>query len=741
MMRFIEMLCGIKRSVKNVAVVLLAGTSLSAHGSVLFQVSSQPAPRWYIKVQNQMENQYDGVAFTNEIVKVRALVKNTGDRSQSCTFHVEVETDDGQLEQYQWNVEKAPLESFAYTVTIPTDRFGFSEVRAWCTDVGGTHVLAKSNCGIAVVPTPRNYHAYDDQSFCGATYVNESEAGRRLGIKYNRIYVKWDRHEPVQGQFDWSYIDGFVDAHTNAFIYSLPTIRVESVPDWVTPWETGGDNTEFLSAWSNFVRQVAVRYGDAVGGYMIGAEPGRSLGQSFGGWLATGGTCYGKMLEAATGALNEADPDSPVIAFATTRTTLEHKDVFIRAAHGTHAAGYEYISHHAYPSPRTIGAETAGPGAMTVMDDSNWPNRFGIENVRDAGIRRQYQKVQHLSAEFGGGTTNLWPTEIGYTAPTDVGLIGPELFMHAGLCAQVYCVARTVPGVKRLMWFNMRYGGEDTAGYGLLRSDSARPAACAIATYNYLLHHAETGRFVCDREDLAIIRYEKPADAETVFALFRYNGRENFSASLSSGSRVWNSFGRTLSTGSIDLELGTLPVYITVADSNADSVETALSAAGNVAAKAQTLLCESFESGFGSFTSSGTNCLICADDAWAWDGDNALEIRGAAGTESTAVLSAQLDISAFTNVTVSFWYIGQSVEDGESFSVDYFDGTAWQPLETMVFGTGRFSDQNFYSESIELDAAVHTLSSGFRIRFTSGGSDPGDRVLIDEVCVRGVPDS
>jgi hypothetical protein len=726
---------------KAAAVSLLAGAFPPASGSILFQVKNRPAPQWYLKVQNQMEDQYDGVAFTNETVTVRSLVKNTGEVSQSCTFHVEAETDDGQLEQYQWDVEKAPLASFAYTVTIPTDRFGFTEVRAWCTDIGGTDVLAESSCGVAVVHSPRNYDAFDDQSFCGATYVNESEAGRRLGIKVNRIYVKWDRHEPVQGQFDWSYIDDYVEANTNAFIYPLPTIRVESVPGWVTPWEIGGDNTEFLNAWSNFVGQVALRYHDAVGGYMIGAEPGRSLGQSFGGWLETGGACYGQMLAAATGALNAVDPDSPVIAFATTRTTLEHKDVFIRSAHGTHSTGYEYLSHHAYPSPRSIADPAAGNPAMTSLDDCNWPDRFGIENVRDANIPWQYKKTQHLSAEFGGGTTNLWPTEIGYTAPLDADLIGPELFMHAALCAQVYCVARAVPGVKQLMWFNMRYGGDDTAGYGLLRGDSARPAACAVATYNVLLHHAETGRFVCDREDLAIIRYEKPDDAETVFALFRYNGLENFSASLVPGAAVWNSFGRTVSAGSIDLELGTLPVYITAAQADADSVEAALAAAGNAAAEPQTLLCESFESGFGSFAASGTNCLLYTGDSLAWVGNNALEIRGAAGPDSTAVLADPLDISGFDGVTVSFWYTGQSMEDGESFRVDYFDGAAWLPLETLAFGTELASDQNFYNASIELDADVQTFSNGFRIRFAGGGSDPGDRVLIDEVCIRGAADS
>ncbi len=727
-----------RKILKTAAIALFSGCSLAAAGSLLFQLIGKPEPQWYLKVQNQMTDGLDGVAFTNETVKVRSLVKNIGETSQSCTFHVEVETDDGQLDHYQWDVENDPGLSFAYTVTIPTDRFGFTEVRAWCTDIGGADVRARSSCGIAVVHRPRNYDAFDDQSFCGATYVNESEAGRRLGIKYNRIYVKWDRHEPAQGQFDWSYIDDFVSANTNAFIYPLPTLRVESVPDWVTPWEIGGDNTAFLAAWSNFVRQVALRYQDAAGGYMIGAEPGRSLGQSFGGWLETGGNCYGQMLAAATGALNEVDPDSPVIAFATTRTTLEHKDVFIRAAHGTHSTGYEYISHHAYPSPRSIADPAAGNPVMTNLDDCNWPDRFGIENVRDAQIPRQYQKVQHLSAEFGGGITNLWPTEIGYTVPLDADLVGPELFMHAALCAQVYCVARAVPGVKQLMWFNMRYGGEDTAGYGLLRGDSARPAACAVATFNSLLHHAETGRFICDRADLAIIRYEKPADSETVFALFRCNGLESFSAALVPGAEVWNSFGRIVSTGSIDVALGTLPVYIRVAESEADAVEAALAAAGGAAPEPQTLLCEGFESGLGSFSSGGTNCLLYSGDALAWDGTNALEIRGAAGPESAAVLMSTMDVGSFTNVTVSFWYTGVSMEDGESFSVDYFDGTDWQPLQTLAFGTERFSDQNFYFESIELDAAAHTLSEDFRIRFTGGGSAPDDRVLIDEVFIRGM---
>ncbi|WP_299664861.1 T9SS type A sorting domain-containing protein [uncultured Polaribacter sp.] len=686
---------------------------------------------------NDITPNYNGVLFLDEPEPTFTYrFKNVGTETQEGAIHVALIDDEGdETIVREETVTLDASKSIIGSVSLPTDKYGFTEVKAWITDVENSEVLFVSRQGLAVVHKPRNYNKWDPDCFVGGTYVNEVEAGDRLGFKFERFYVKWESVEATQGSFDWSALTNATQDLATGKILAVPAIRVETWPSWAPVWDdtAGADNTTFLNAWGNMVKKTVeelIAMNVNVGAYMIGAEPARSLGSKKGLWLRKGGVCYAAMLDRAISEINQtAHANIPKIAFSTTRFHITHKDSFVRQTHELATQPYQYISHHPYPLSQNI---ESGTGAnMADWDDANFPDNYDVTSVWDANFPYAYEKAQYMSNKFGLGVADMFNTELGYSVSGSYDLLSPQLRMHAAFLAQTYCVARATPNVKKLLWYNFRYGG-DTKGFNVTSFASARPAASTIATHNNLLYHANTGEYICNRKDLAIIRYDKPADSETVFALFRYNGLSSFSSSITSDAEVYNSYGRKIATGTFNQQLGVFPYYITVPTANADAVENNLYESANVIEES-VLWSENFEDGLGKMDASSLGVTLSTEELNIWEGTQSAKLLGA----NSVITSDDIDISTQSKIRLELWYIAQNMDynQNDRIKMEYYTtATGWTTFEDTKFEKAHIED-HFHNPVYEFTSSDFSFGTDFKIRITNTGNDADDVIFIDDVKV------
>ena len=90
----------------------------------------------------------------------------------------------------------------------------------------------------------------------------------------------------------------------------------------------------------------------------------------------------------------------------------------------------------------------------------------------------------------------------------------------------------------------------------------------------------------------------------------------------------------------------------------------------------------------------------------------------------------------YTQIKVEFWYYPRSMESGENFWVQYFDGSAWQTVANYVSGTD-FSNGSFnhINDLIIDEGALYAFPTDMKIRFMCDASNNRDYIYVDEVIV------
>lgn len=180
---------------------------------------------------------------------------------------------------------------------------------------------------------------------------------------------------------------------------------------------------------------------------------------------------------------------------------------------------------------------------------------------------------------------------------------------------------------------------------------------------------------------------------------------------------------------------GTYNVVLTVTDDDSatddDTQPVTVTSGGSFV----TLTSDDFESGFGSYSDGGSDCRRSSRDArFAHQGTFCIRIRDNSGSSSSFFTTGNINLSSSTELKVDFWYIASSMETGEDFFVEFFDGTAWQIIASYVRGTD-FNNGAFNNPSVTIDSGSYNFNSSNKIRFRCDASGNNDRIYIDEVVV------
>ena len=149
-----------------------------------------------------------------------------------------------------------------------------------------------------------------------------------------------------------------------------------------------------------------------------------------------------------------------------------------------------------------------------------------------------------------------------------------------------------------------------------------------------------------------------------------------------------------------------------------------------------TITSDNFETGMGSYTDGGVDMSRYNGTAYSHQGTRAADVQDNSGTASSFYHTSGKNVSSYNTLQVDFWFYAVSMESGEDFWVQYYNGSSWQTVATYARGT-HFNNGAFYHMVVTIPRASYTFPTNARIRFMCDASDNNDDVYIDEIVFRG----
>jgi hypothetical protein len=154
---------------------------------------------------------------------------------------------------------------------------------------------------------------------------------------------------------------------------------------------------------------------------------------------------------------------------------------------------------------------------------------------------------------------------------------------------------------------------------------------------------------------------------------------------------------------------------------------------------------DDFETSFGNWTDGGTNCdrSFQSGDTYSRLGTYAIHLRSS-GSSSLFTLTngINLDTPGYTQIKVTFWYVGNSMETGEYLDLEYSPdgGTTWNVIKKYTSGTDFFNGvTNFRYNVVYINegttAPAQVFPTNMKLRFKCYASSTYDHVYVDCVTV------
>lgn len=146
----------------------------------------------------------------------------------------------------------------------------------------------------------------------------------------------------------------------------------------------------------------------------------------------------------------------------------------------------------------------------------------------------------------------------------------------------------------------------------------------------------------------------------------------------------------------------------------------------------QILTYDNFESGMGTYTDGGADMSRYTGTTHAHQGAAAANIQDNSSTASSFYHTASYNVTGYQTLEVDFWFKMVSMETGEDFWVQYFNGSTWQTVATFAAGA-TYQNNVFYRRVVTISRSTYSFPTNAKIRFMCDASADNDDVYIDEI--------
>jgi PKD repeat protein len=181
---------------------------------------------------------------------------------------------------------------------------------------------------------------------------------------------------------------------------------------------------------------------------------------------------------------------------------------------------------------------------------------------------------------------------------------------------------------------------------------------------------------------------------------------------------------------------GTYTATLTVTDNSGASSSDAATVTVSGTTGSTELSFSTFESGFGIWTDGGTDCSRYTGTTYAYAGAAAIDIQDNSGTASSFYMTNGADVltPGYSMITVDFYFYAVSMETGEDFFVQYYNGSTWTTVATYARGTN-FNNSTFYHTTVSIPKSTYTFPTNMKIRFMCDASDNNDDIYVDNITI------
>ncbi len=168
--------------------------------------------------------------------------------------------------------------------------------------------------------------------------------------------------------------------------------------------------------------------------------------------------------------------------------------------------------------------------------------------------------------------------------------------------------------------------------------------------------------------------------------------------------------------------------------------QAAVPTPGQIVISEWTLLTyDDFEISWGYYTTGGSDCIRYTSGLYAYQGNCAANIQDDSGDASAFWHTESIDVDSpgYTQIKIEFWFLVNDLEAGESFLVEYYDGSDWQTIQTFVAGTD-FPDNtitSFYNQTIYINEGTYNFPTDMKLKFECVASSNTDDVYIDQIAL------
>lgn len=142
-----------------------------------------------------------------------------------------------------------------------------------------------------------------------------------------------------------------------------------------------------------------------------------------------------------------------------------------------------------------------------------------------------------------------------------------------------------------------------------------------------------------------------------------------------------------------------------------------------------------FENGWDGWIDGGVDCYRYMG-VFSWEGNYSIRIRDNSGEAST-MTSPAYDLRAYSQLELEFTFYARSMENGERFVVQYYDGDNWNTLADYASGSD-FVNGNFYGVTVPISRSDYNFAQDSRLRIQCDASANSDQIYVDAVTLTSV---